>query len=334
MKITLTVDQTASLIAGLDAPNSTMVLDIPAADIPGDDRALIMPQYDIASGQFRGNPDDTDGRRAAGWPTLPDCRVPAVLANCDAAGAIAALSAYADALRARAAALVTATAEYEAAQAVRRQEAEAKAVADAAALADERAGIIAGTVAITSVNRDSVACYVSGRHHVIADDIEPMVAAFLAAETARKEAAAAAAAEAEAARKARQIAGRDVIVWQVSDGCISQVSAPGIPYDSHRLAKNWIATVKHGGPAKLDRDFWDGNASARIIPAGLKPGDYLEGAEKDKKGRSTKVYFRVLEITEKALTVREAGAPKADPPAIEPEIAKLAKIRALDAVPA
>jgi len=161
-----------------------------------------------------------------------------------------------------------------------------------------------------------------------------MVEAFRAAETARKEREAVAAAEAAAKRAARQIAGRDWHEWPVNDGCISQVSAPGIPYDSHRLAKNWIATVTHGGPAKLDREFWDGKASARIIPAGLKPGDYLEGAEKDKKGRSTKVYFRVLEITPETLTVREAGTPKASPPAIEPEIAKLATIRGMDAVPA
>jgi len=105
MKLTLSIDQTASLIAGLDAPNSTLVIDVPAADIPADVRALIMPQYDIASGQFRGVPANED-RAAAGYPTLPECRVPAVLANCDAAGALSALSAYADALRARAAALV------------------------------------------------------------------------------------------------------------------------------------------------------------------------------------------------------------------------------------
>ena len=286
MKITLSIDQTASLIAGLDAPNSTLIIDVPAADISADDRALIMPQYDIASGQFRGDPYDDTLRAAAGYPTLPSCKMPAVLANCDAAGAIAALSAYADALRVRAAALAVATAEYEARQSSMRQAADAKAAADAAALA------------------------------------------------ARKNAEASAAAEAAAARKARQVAGRDIIVWPVDDGCISQVSAPGIPYDSHRLAKNWIATVTHGGPAKLDRDFWDGKAGARIIPAGLKPGDYVEGAEKDKKGRSTKVYFRVLEITDTAMTVRESGTPKADQAPIEPEIAKLAKIREIDAVPA
>jgi len=183
-----------------------------------------------------------------------------------------------------------------------------------------------------SVDRDG-ACY-GKRQHKPGEDITPMVDAFRAAETARKEREAAAAAEAAEKRAARQIAGRDRHEWPVNDGCISQVSAPGIPYDSHRLAKNWIATVTHGGPAKLDREFWDGKPSARIIPAGLKPGDYLEGAEKDKKGRSTKQYFRVLEITPETLTVREAGTPGATARAIEPEIAKLAKIREMDAVPA
>jgi len=147
MKLTLSIDQTASLIAGLDAPNSTLVIDVPAADIPADVRALIMPQYDIASGQFRGVPANED-RAAAGYPTLPECRVPAVLANCDAAGALSALSAYTDALRARTAALAVATTEYQAQQAIKRQESEARAAADAAEIAEERAAIIAGTVAI------------------------------------------------------------------------------------------------------------------------------------------------------------------------------------------
>jgi len=257
MKLTLTVNQTASLIAGLDAPNSTLVIDVPAADIPADVRALIMPQYDIASGQFRGVPANED-RAAAGYPTLPECRVPAVLANCDAAGALSALSAYTDALRARTAALVT-TAEYQAQQAIKRQESEARAAAEAAEIAEERAAIIAGTVAITAVDHDGT-CY-GKRQHKPGEDTAPMVEAFRAAETARKEREAVAAAEAAAKREARQIAGRDLHEWPVNDGCISQVSAPGIPYDSHRLAKNWIATVTHGGPAKLDREFWDGKPS-------------------------------------------------------------------------
>lgn len=67
MKVKLNVDQRASLIAGLEAPDSTLMLDISVASLSPETRALILPHYNAASGEIRGLPDvlsDTDARQA------------------------------------------------------------------------------------------------------------------------------------------------------------------------------------------------------------------------------------------------------------------------------
>jgi hypothetical protein len=53
MKVKLTVDQKASLIAGLEAPHSTLILDVPVASLKPEVRTKILPLYDVASGSFR-----------------------------------------------------------------------------------------------------------------------------------------------------------------------------------------------------------------------------------------------------------------------------------------
>ncbi len=98
MKVKLRVDQRASLIAGLEAPHSTKVIDIPIANIRPETRATIMPYYDPVKGEFTDNP--AIGNRVSQKP-LPDARVPNILSDADADDFIAALDDYAKALRRR-----------------------------------------------------------------------------------------------------------------------------------------------------------------------------------------------------------------------------------------
>jgi len=57
----------------------------------------------------------------------------------------------------------------------------------------------------------------------------------------------AAAAKEKADREARQINGKDVHEWDIDQDTIDMSTEPGIPYDSHRNARNWVATVSFGG---------------------------------------------------------------------------------------
>lgn len=348
MKILLTVDQRASLIAGLDAPNSTITLDISPADIATDDRVLIMPHYDVVTGRFSGAPDVD--RAGAGWPDLPNVHVPDVLSNATVQDALTVLHAYADSLRARQAAYDAALAAHRIARTERERQEQAEAAILAASRAACIAGVVVGTHQIVSDNGDNViiACpnaadgeYDSDRNGVRAvrvpsctPEIAGALAAFRAAKQAEADARATAAAEAAEQKKLRQINGYDLLSWPVDGGTIDQTTAVGIPYDSHRNVRNWIATVEHDAksPSKLDRKFWDGKPSAREIPMLLSPGDYIEGASKDKKGRSNYNYYRVLEITPTALIVRESGTPAKAPKPIDVELARLAEIRALPTV--
>lgn len=336
MKVLITIDQTASLIAGIDAPNSTAVVEIVAASIPEAIRHVVMPHYDIATGKFSARALDHSVSTSIGWSaSVPDVTFPTLLANAGEAEVITAITAFAEQLAARDAKIEQLAAEKIAADEAKAQKEKADDEAREAARAELRAGLIAGTHRITLRRPDCVyigtidsapGVYIDSSP--ITSDIADIVAAYDAAEAAKEQAAKEAAEAKEAARKARQIAGKDVHTWDIDQGAIDMSVEPGIPYDNDHRARNWLATVSYGGSkGKLSRSFWGSKGKLAEIPSSLKVGDYIEGGTKDKKGRNTYQYVRVLEITEDTITVREAGTPGDAPPDITKEVAKLAKIR-------
>lgn len=335
MKVLINIDQTASLIAGIDAPSSTAIVEIAAAAIPDAIRPVVMPHYDLATGKFSARALDQSVFARVGWgASVPAVTFPSLLANAGEAEVITAITAFAEQLDARDAAIEQLAAEKIAADEAKAQKEKADAEAREATRAELRAGLIAGTHRITSRRPDCVyigtidsapGAYIDTSP--ITPDITDIVADYDAAEAAKAQAAKEAFEAEEAARKARQIAGKDVHTWDIDQGAIDISVEQGIPYDSHHRARNWLATVSYGSKGKLNRSFWGGKGKHATIPSNIKVGDYIEGGTKDKKGRNTYQYVRVLEITDDTVTVREAGTPGDAPPDITKEVAKLAKIR-------
>ena len=336
MKVLITIDQTASLIAGIEAPSSTAIVEIAAAAIPDAIRPVVMPHYDLATGKFSARALDQNVFARIGWgASVPDVTFPSLLANAGEPEVIAAITSFAGQLAARDAEIERLAAVKIAADEARAQKEKADAEAREATRAELRAGLIAGTHRITSRRPDCV--YISTIDSApgayidsspITPDITDIVADYDAAEAAKAQAAKEAAEAKEAARNACQIAGKDVHTWDIDQGAIDISVEPGIPYDSHHRARNWLATVSYGGSkGKLNRSFWGGKGKHATIPSNLKVGDYIEGGTKDKKGRNSHQYVRVLEITDDTITVREAGTPGASPPDVAKEVEKLAAIR-------
>jgi hypothetical protein len=325
MKLLFNIDQIASLTAGLDAPHSTMSLDISPASIPADIRALVMSCYDIASGkiEYKINNENVRERGYVSLPTSPKVRP--LLVNATEQDAIDSLTEFAAQITQR-------QAEHVAVVKAAKIEAEAAAVEAEQKLQATIAGILDGSVTISYETTGGGISPNSGSN-IPAERMTPELTAKLQEwKDAKAKAQAerdAAAAKAKAEREARQINGKDVHEWDNDQGTIDMSTESGIPYDSHRNARNWVATVSYGGvKGKFNRSFWGGKGKSAEIPSNLKVGDYLEGGSKDKKGRNEYKYVRVLEITETTITVRESGSPGANPPDVTKEVAKLEAIRA------
>lgn len=337
MKVLINIDQTASLIAGIDAPNSTAIVEIAAAAIPDAIRHVVMPHYDIATGKFSARALDQSVFARIGWgaTSIPAVTFPSLLANAGEQEVIAAITAFAEQLAVRDATVDQLAAVKIAADEAKAQKEKADAEAREATRAELRAGLIAGTHRITSRRPECVyigtidsapGAYIDSSP--ITPDITDIVADYDAAEAAKAQKEKADDEAREAARKVRQIAGKDVHTWDIDQGTIDMSVEQGIPYDSHHRARNWLATVSYGGSkGKLNRSFWGGKGKHAEIPRNLRVGDYIEGGTKDKKGRNSYRYVRVLGITDDTITVREAGTPGDAPPDITKEVEKLAAIR-------
>lgn len=325
MKLLLNIDQTASLIAGLDAPNSTLLLDISPASIPADIRPVVLPCYDIASGkmEYKTSNENASERGYASLPTLPKLRP--VLANATEQNALDAIADFAAQIAQR-------HAEHVAAVEAAKTKAEADKAEAERKLQATILGLVDGSISISYETSGGGICPNCGPS-IPLERMTPELTAKLQewkdakakAQAERDEAVA----KAQAEREAQQINGKDVHEWDIDQGTIDMSVENGIPYDSHRNARNWIATASYGGvKGKLERSFWGGKGKSAEIPGNLAVGDYLEGGSKDKKGRNEYKYVRVLEITDTTITVRESGSPGANPPDITKEIAKLAANRA------
>jgi hypothetical protein len=144
--------------------------------------------------------------------------------------------------------------------------------------------------------------------------VQPQIDAAIAAETAKVEAAKI---EEEESQIKCGDTMRTVSTWEVVSGCVH------VP-ESGRGGQ-WLATVQ---PDKSERSgfrrsFWDrGAAGYARVPGSTQPGDWVENGVKDKKGRNSMSYYRVLAVTPSEIIVREADTPtpaSADKP-IQPEI--------------
>lgn len=95
MKLLLNVDQAASLIAGINAPHSTITVEVNPSDIPQDVRELVMPHYRIATGSVVYDGDQDPIKRGdVGFPTVTNPEIK-VLANATPQDAVAALATFA-----------------------------------------------------------------------------------------------------------------------------------------------------------------------------------------------------------------------------------------------
>jgi hypothetical protein len=319
MKLLLSIDQKASLLAGLDAPHSSLMLDISPASIPADHRAILMPCYDVASGRV--NPYFTICPKYGSRLTVS---IPDVLSNAGEPEALAAIAEF-----------VRLTAEADARRAANAEEYEAEKLATAAKEAEKirqaLEGMLNGSRAIVNISFGRV---ILSEGIISVTDLTPealaIVDAWKAAKAETETEAKRKAEEAAAAKKARQIKDQDWFTEAIDSGTVNHRDCFG-NLDTHRMAKNWIATVAHApsSPGGLDRTFWSGKSSAREIPADLAPGDYVEAGSKDKKGRSGHRYFRILEITADSITFRNADKPGKTPPDVTAEIQALNAIRAM-----
>lgn len=272
MKVLIPIDQTASLIAGIDAPNSTLVVDISPADLSAETRALIMPGYDLVTGAFKA-PSPGGFYHRGGFGPDP------VLANAGPAEVLAALEAFAGKI-------VADNAEYEAKLEAHNKAREAEALrvkeqqdAEAARLAAARVALVGGTAEI--INTTPTGCYVThdGKTAFLpsGDDIAPAIEAF---EKARAEAAAAAEAERKAQHKALCASRLESGEW----------SKEFSSYNERRYGAWWGAKVTFDG-AKAVYDFnaatsdaTHGNAGTVTIPC--RPGEVIAYGQKDlRKGR-------------------------------------------------
>lgn len=281
MKTLHNIDQTASLIAGIDAPNSTMVIDIDPAQLSPATRAAVMPCYDIASGKFRVpytyGPGNVKGSGGFGPP--------AVLANAGTTEAVAALESFAALIIADAErfAVDCAAYEVEAAKKAAQRAADdaAKLAADAALAAEARAGLIDGSWHITSLvtgqtaGRNGCHVMIAGKNPVFilhGDDIAPMIDAY---EQQQAEEKAQAEAKAKVARKALYASRLESGEWSKDFGS----------YNERRYGGWWGATVSFDGAKAVydfsaaESDATYGNAGTVTIPC--KPGDVIAYGQKD-----------------------------------------------------
>jgi hypothetical protein len=324
MKLLFDVDQRASLIHGLDAPDSTILMDVPPACIPPEQRAIIMPLYDVATGIVMPSPAPIHPRYGfrSTADGLDSVRMPAVLCNADQERALAAIAAFCAQVAAMQDRADTLKAEWEAEKTRQEHDRLEKTRQAIAGLLDGTRTIIretnGGGVALSTGSIDSAD---------MTGETTALLTVWRAEQAAAEEDRKALAAEKEAERKAQQINGRDWETLEVDAGTVDHFGG----FDEGRLSKNWLATVSHSpaSPGGLDRTFWDGRRGAREIPSNLAVGDYVESGSKDKRGRPNHTYFRVLEITKESLTVREADKPGKTPRPVEAEVAKLESLRAL-----
>ena len=116
---------------------------------------------------------------------------------------------------------------------------------------------------------------------------------------------------------------REIETWVVEQNCVR------VPYTVGYPGSSWLATAVANRAAKtggIDRTFWErGQSGYAIVPSNLSAGDYVENGTKDKKGRRSNYYYRVLVVTEENLIVREAGNPLVNLKPIEREL-ELAEI--------
>lgn len=326
MKLLLNIDQRASLIAGLDAPESTMVLEISAASIPAHHRAVIMPLYNLASGRIDSSSHDTaqSGYSDQGID-LDQVYLAPILSNAGEPEAIAAIADFCAKIDARSVRAIKAVLLY--------QEKTDKSAATAAEeLRQSIAGLLDGTLKIS--REDAWGFSLSPSGSIRTADMTPETTALADAWKVTQAEAQAIAAEVAAvaavAAAARMINGKTWYLEEVDAGTVSHDDCFA-NFDNGRGAKNWLATVSHApsSPGGLDREFWEGKPSAREIPASLVPGDYVEAGSKNKKGRPDHKYFRILEITDGSITFRDASKPGKTPPDIAAEVTKLAEIRGM-----
>lgn len=97
MKIYIDIDQKASLIAGLEAPSSSTVIDVNIADIPAETRETLVPCYDMPTGRFYGY--KLPGISHTFSDNIND-GVPRLLANATPSDVVTALNATAEKVRA------------------------------------------------------------------------------------------------------------------------------------------------------------------------------------------------------------------------------------------
>lgn len=171
------------------------------------------------------------------------------------------------------------------------------------------------------------ATYDTFSDRVRAENAERKAAAIAAAEPqvraaaqAQAEAKAKAEAEAEAQAAARwsiETGGKrcNVDDWTIESGCVA------VPETDR--GGSWLATVAADKAAKsgFRRTFWErGSRGYAQVPGHLQPGDYVENGTKDKKGRNSYTYYRVLGVLPDRITVRSAGEPPINPKSVHPEI--------------
>lgn len=317
MKLLLNIDQTASLIAGLDAPSSTMVIDINPASIPAEIRAKVLAGYDVATGKIT---VDTPPSVERGYAHMSAPILSTVLSNATETEAIAALVTLAADIDAMHAEHASKVAEHKVSEARKAEEAEAKIQATIAGLLDGSIKI-AWEVTNGGINPASGPTITADR---MTPELTTLLEKWKADKAEVERLKAEKEAEAKAAREAHQIKGRDWHAWDIDQGTIDISEEPGVPYDSHSRAKNWLATVTYGGSkGKLNRSFWGGRGKNAEIPGNLEVGDYIEGGSKDKKGRNEYKYVRVLKITDEVIYVRESGTPGDVVPDVTAEVEKL-----------
>ncbi len=328
MKIKFDIDKQASLISGLEVSESTITLDIPVADIPADIRPLIVQSMDGETLR----PASRSGAEHGYKSGCPDGLSPTVLANATVDDALLKLSEFAIRETERLEWYNAAVAEKKAADKTKAEE-------EARIDAEWISGVVNGTSGeicgrVSHSNQADIVRGTTHRRVSITPELKPLVDAWEAAKTtaaAEKAAVEKKAADRRAELKAAaQVNGQNVHEWDIQEGGSIDISVEGgIPYDSDYRAKNWVATVEFSAtsPGNLNRNFWDGKGKARVIPANLQVGDYLEGGSKDKKDRKTSKYVRVLEITDSTITVREAKKPGATQPDIEKEVNRLSASR-------
>ena len=325
MKIKFSIDKQASLIAGIEVNTDDLIIDVPASEIPESIRAMVV-------GGMRGETLESVSHpgNLHGWQPGEPSKLPlALLANAGLPEAVALLIEWAGRENERKTWNVAAIAK--------KQESD-KIAADAKATVDAEwcNALIRGDAKILGIQtpRQQVAqvtLEIEGKKRIVdvSGTIESIVSDWL--ENSRKQAEIKAAAEKKAAERAAELReagfvnGQKIHEWSLEGGALDISAEPGIPYDSHRLASNWLATVEFcaSSPGNLSRIFWDGKGIMRCIPLGVNVGDYIECASKDKKARKTTEYVRVLEIAEDSIIVREAKKPAAKTPDIQKEIKQL-----------